>query len=101
MALEALTGEERAQFINFCSGRSRLPAAASDYPMPFKLMSATGEGDPDKYLPTARTCFFSLAVPKYSSYEVCLSKLRYAISNTELMDADFIDRRGTAGWENL
>eukprot|EP01039_Chlorochromonas_danica_P000707 gene707-769_t len=100
-ALEALTGEERAQFINFCSGRSRLPAAASDYPMPFKLMSATGEGDPDKYLPTARTCFFSLAVPKYSSYEVCLSKLRYAISNTELMDADFIDRRGTAGWENL
>ena len=33
--------------------------------------------------------------------QVCLEKLRYAIRHTELMDADFIDRRATSGWENV
>jgi hypothetical protein len=33
--------------------------------------------------------------------QVCLNKLKYAIRNTELMDADFIDRRATSGWENV
>ena len=33
--------------------------------------------------------------------KVCVDKLRYAIHNTELMDADFIDRRATSGWENI
>ena len=33
--------------------------------------------------------------------QVCLKKLKYAIRNTELMDADFIDRRATSGWENI
>lgn len=96
--------QERSQFINFCSGRSRLPLQASDFPMNFKLTAPANsnvEKDPDNYLPVARTCFFSLSIPKYTSYEVCLSKLRYAIQNAELMDADFIDRKGTSGWENI
>jgi hypothetical protein len=117
-ALEMLSAEEKSQFINFCSGRSRLPSSASEFPMPFKLTAppANAVKHPDDYLPVARTCFFSLSIPTYSSLEVsfplfsfffhhisqiCLKKLRYAIGNTELMDADFIDRRGTSGWENI
>jgi hypothetical protein len=101
-AVQLLDRDERSQLINFCSGRSRLPASAADFPMSFKLTGPppASERDPDDYLPVARTCFFSLSLPKYSCAEVCLRKLKYAIRNTELMDADFIDRRG-AGWENI
>lgn len=40
--------------------------------MPFKITSPPphAEKDPDKYLPIARTCFFTLSLPKYSSTEV-------------------------------
>eukprot|EP01040_Poterioochromonas_malhamensis_P001185 gene1185-1258_t len=102
-ALELMNSDERSQFINFCSGRSRLPTSASEFPMAFKLTAppANASKNPDNYLPIARTCFFSLSLPQYSSLEICLAKLKYAISNTELMDADFIDRRGTSGWENI
>ena len=58
------------------------------------------DGEPDKYLPVAQTCFFSLALPRYSSTEVCLAKLRYAVRNAELMDADFMMRSGE-GWEGI
>ena len=43
---------------------------------------------------------FSLALPRYSSTEVCLAKLRYAVRNAELMDADFMMRSGE-GWEGI
>jgi hypothetical protein len=71
-AVHALSREERAQLINFCSGRSRLPAAASDFHMTFKLTAPPprSEKDPDDYLPIARTCFFSLSLPKCSSVQV-------------------------------
>ena len=71
-ALEAMSSEERSQFINFCSGRSRLPRAASDFPMSFKLIGppSYADKDPDAYLPIARTCFFSLSLPKYTSLQV-------------------------------
>eukprot|EP01035_Chromulina_nebulosa_P026854 gene26854-35220_t len=39
--------------------------------MPFKLSSPPphSEKDPDNYLPIARTCFFTLSLPKYSSVQ--------------------------------
>eukprot|EP01038_Epipyxis_sp_PR26KG_P005374 gene5374-7452_t len=97
-ALDQLDRDDKAAFVNFCSGRSRLPSSAADYQMSFKLTSPPphSEKHPDNYLPIARTCFFTLSLPKYSSIE-----LKYAINNTELMDADFIDRRGTSGWDNV
>jgi len=98
-ALEIFDRADRTKFINFCSGRSRLPASAAAYPMPFKLLSPNPRtlNDPDSYLPIAQTCFFSLSLPKYTSLEIMLSKLRYAINNTELMDADVLLRRAD-GW---
>jgi len=98
-ALEIFDRNERTKFINFCSGRSRLPASAAAYPMPFKLLSPNPRtlNDPDSYLPIAQTCFFSLSLPKYTSLDVMLAKLRYAVNNTELMDADVLLRRAD-GW---
>lgn len=74
-AVHQLDKDERAQLINFCSGRSRLPAAASDFHMSFKLTAPPprSEKEPDDYLPIARTCFFSLSLPKYSSVKVYIS----------------------------
>ncbi len=71
-SLEELSPEDRAHFVNFCSGRSRLPPSAADYPLPFKLVGPPthSEKNPDNYLPIARTCFFTLSLPKYTSKEV-------------------------------
>jgi hypothetical protein len=72
--LESLDQVERAQLINFCSGRSRLPLAADDFPMKFKLTMPPIRSieNPDDYLPIAQTCFFSLSLPKYTSFEVII-----------------------------
>lgn len=100
-ALRRMDGEDRAAFVNFCSGRSRLPGSAAEFAMNFKLTAPHRDYDkPDDYLPIAQTCFFSLALPKYSSTEVCLDKLRYAIKNADLMDADYLVRSAD-GWEHL
>lgn len=100
-ALRKMDREDRAAFVNFCSGRSRLPGSAAEFAMNFKLTAPHRDYDkPDDYLPIAQTCFFSLALPKYSSTEVCLEKLRYAIKNADLMDADYLVRSAD-GWEHL
>ena len=44
--------------------------------------------NPDLALPTSHTCFFSLEVPKYSSFELLKEKLKYAISNCQAIDTD-------------
>jgi hypothetical protein len=69
-----MTAEEQSQVINFCSGRSRLPASATDFPMSFKLTAPPprSKARPDDYLPIAQTCFFSLSIPEYTNLEVPL-----------------------------
>jgi len=101
-ALQMMSSAELSQFINFCSGRARLPSSAADLPMNFKLTGPPPQSEinPDEYLPIAQTCFFSLSLPKYSSTMVCLNKLKYAIKNATLMDADFV-MRNAIGWENI
>lgn len=100
-ALRKMDREDRAAFVNFCSGRSRLPGSAAEFAMNFKLTAPHRDYDkPDEYLPIAQTCFFSLALPKYSSADICLNKLRYAIKNADLMDADYLVRSAD-GWEHL
>ena len=69
-----MSAEEQSQVINFCSGRSRLPASATDFPMSFKLTAPPprSKARPDDYLPIAQTCFFSLSIPEYTNLEVRL-----------------------------
>ena len=52
----------------------------------------------DGYFPVASTCFFSLALPKYTCAAACAAKLKYAIKHAHLMDADFLLRHAD-GWE--
>ena len=72
-ALEALNHDERAAFVNFCSGRSRLPGSAAQFPMTFKLQapSPSSRDQPDKYLPIAQTCFFSCRCPNTARRRSC------------------------------
>ena len=67
-----MSKEEQSQLINFCSGRSRLPAAAADFSLSFKLTAPPprSKACPDNYLPIAQTCFFSLSLPEYTDIEV-------------------------------
>ena len=58
------------------------------------------EREPDAYFPLSQTCFFSLALPRYSSVDICAEKLRYAITHAHLMDADFLLRQAD-GWEAM
>ena len=58
------------------------------------------EEDPHAYFPLSQTCFFSLALPRYTDAAVCASKLRYAIKHAHLMDADFL-LRNAEGWEGV
>eukprot|EP00750_Incisomonas_marina_P013054 INCI17213.2.p1 GENE.INCI17213.2~~INCI17213.2.p1 ORF type:complete len:4248 (-),score=546.03 INCI17213.2:183-12926(-) len=82
---------QRAQFLHFCWARSRLPTSVDGFNMPFKISAATGSAaaNPDEHLPTSQTCFFNLTLPRYSSREILVEKLKYAITNTRSMDADF------------
>jgi hypothetical protein len=100
--IEKMSQDELSKLINFCSGRSRLPDAAADFTMKFKLIAPppSSQQKPDEYLPIAQTCFFSLSIPEYTTEEIATSKLKYAISNTELMDADFV-MHNAHGWENV
>jgi len=84
--LESFNTEERQMFLRFVWGRSRLPVAESDWNQQFTV-HALRAGD-DK-LPIAHTCFFSLELPNYSSYEILRKKIVFAIFNCMAIDVDF------------
>lgn len=90
-ALHSFDGKDRASFLRFVWARTRLPEQ-QHFHQKFKIQTAVGEGasaDPDKYLPKAHTCFFSINLPKYSSVQIMAEKIKYAMHNTVEMDADF------------
>ena len=97
---EDFTAAERTAFLAFVWAHTRMPASAAEFPMPFKLQRDTHDGAPDKYLPHAATCFFSLALPKYSSREVLAKRLRYAITSSPNMDAD-VRLHSAEGWAGM
>jgi hypothetical protein len=97
--LQEMTDEDKTSFLRFVWARSRMPSSAKDLAMHFKLQRLQGLSaqQTDSYLPHAQTCFFSLALPTYSSKEILRDKLLYAIKNSPNMDADV--RLHTAeGW---
>jgi hypothetical protein len=97
--LQEMSDEDKTYFLRFVWARSRMPTSAKDFPMNFKLQRLQGltETQTDQYLPHAQTCFFSLALPLYSSKDILREKLLYAIKNSPNMDADV--RLHTAeGW---
>ncbi len=81
--LESFNQEERQLFLRFVWGRSRLPVSESDWTQQFTLQPMRAG---DEVLPIAHTCFFSIDLPNYSSFEVMRAKLSYAIANCTAID---------------
>ena len=87
--LEEFTAEERAMYLRFVWGRSRLPLTSKDFPMKHRV-EMLHHSNPDVALPQSHTCFFSLEIPKYSSYEILHDKLKYAITHCQAIDTDTV-----------
>ncbi|GMH96967.1 hypothetical protein TrST_g6277 [Triparma strigata] len=90
--LRSFDDEDRSRFLRFVWARERLPNSGGEFHQRFKIQAAVGDGprdNPDKFLPKAHTCFFSLNLPVYTSDEVMKAKILYAIYNCVEMDADF------------
>jgi len=95
-ALSSFSQEQQELFLKFVCGRSRLPASG-EFDMPFvvEILDADIRTPIDTWLPTARTCFFTLLLPRYSSLAVLQDRLVYAITVCADLDADFNARNQT------
>ena len=92
-ALKSFTTEERQLFLRFVWGRNRLPSNDSDWTQHFVINTLhSSSNDPDandKLLPVAHTCFFTIDLPNYTSYDILRSKVLYSIVNCQAIDTDF------------
>ncbi|XP_052754599.1 probable E3 ubiquitin-protein ligase HERC2 isoform X2 [Galleria mellonella] len=87
--MEELSGSERALFLRFVWGRTRLPRAPQDpRQRDFVLQVLDKYHPPDHFLPESYTCFFLLKMPRYSCKAVLREKLRYAIHFCKSIDTD-------------
>ena len=91
-ALESFTDEERSLYLKFVCGRTRLPKTRNFNFIHY--IKKLNQRNPDKYLPTSTTCYFTLNLPEYSTYEILRDKLRYVIHNCSSIDADFVPEEG-------
>ncbi|KAI1901157.1 hypothetical protein AGOR_G00057300 [Albula goreensis] len=93
-ALEMFTQEELCKFIKFACNQERIPFTcpckdggpdtAHVPPYPMKIAPPDGAaGSPDSRYIRVETCMFMVKLPQYSSLEVMLEKLRYAIHYRE------------------
>ena len=79
--LQEMSGEEKTQFVTFCRGSSRLR------PSDKLVISASNKKAMDGF-PIARTCFFQLQLPEYSSLEVFKQRFFLAIFGCSGMDLE-------------
>ncbi|ROL42235.1 putative E3 ubiquitin-protein ligase HECTD4 [Anabarilius grahami] len=93
-ALEMFTQEELSKFIKFACNQERIPFTcpckdggpdtAHVPPYPMKIAPPDGAvGSPDLRYIRVETCMFMVKLPQYSSLDVMLEKLRYAIHYRE------------------
>ncbi|KAJ4458637.1 putative hect e3 ubiquitin [Paratrimastix pyriformis] len=85
--LESFGPEERAGFLRFTWGRSRLPLTDGELTNHLSVQFIASER-PDQYLPTASTCFFKVRIPRYSNIDRMREKLLYAIRECREVDND-------------
>ena len=91
-ALESFNEDEKSKYLRFVSGRSRLPDPRNIY-FEHKIQVYQHK-IPDERMPTSATCYFSLKLPKYSTYEILRDRLRYVINNCCSIDIDFFPEDG-------
>ena len=91
-ALESFSEEEKSLYLKFVSGRARMPDIRGINFL--HKIQKSNQRNPDNYMPTSTTCYFTLSLPQYSTYEILRDKLRYAIHNCSAIDADFVPDEG-------
>jgi hypothetical protein len=100
MMSERFDDNERAKFLRFVWGRSRLPLPGVTWERKFKISnhskSLQNPARVDDYLPDAHTCFFSLDLPRYTTMDAMYKKMLYAITTCISTDADHSLNRGGA-----
>ena len=77
--IHKFTPEQRSALLKFATARVRLPPKSSN--VQFKLRVDNNGGQIDK-LPTSSTCFHSLHMPRYTSFEKAYSMIAVAIEFT-------------------
>ncbi len=83
--LNECTLEEKYLYLKFANGFSRLPSDDSGFnknPHQITKMEDINPYDYDKMLPRSHTCFFTIDIPPYSTYEILKEKMLYAMKNS-------------------
>ena len=83
--LNECTLEEKYLYLKFANGFSRLPKDDSGFnknPHQITKMEDISSNDYDKKLPRSHTCFFTIDIPPYSTYEILKEKMLYAMKNS-------------------
>lgn len=78
-ALEKFSNKDRSRFLRFITGRRRLPCT---------IFIDSTDSDSSSKLPTSATCSNTLYLPKYTSVEEAVDRLRYAAYNCVAIDTD-------------
>ena len=84
-ALASFTPKQKACFLRFVWGQSRLPASFRTEKMKVILLN---KSKPDEAFPESHTCFFEISIPLYTSEKLLREKLLYAITNVTGIDGD-------------
>ena len=87
-AMSNFTNEERMLYLKFVWGRSRLPLSAEGFDSKHKI-ARDYSNNPNNHLPLSHTCFFTIDIPSYSTYEILYNKILYAIRFCNEIDTDF------------
>ena len=75
--LENSKEEEKSKYLQFVSGRARLPKTGFGLEYKHKIT----KGGVESLLPSASTCDFTLKLPNYSSKNILIEKMNCAIQN--------------------
>ena len=93
--LGEFSAKERALYLKFVWGRSRLPSGKDWRHM--KITRSNPAGPVNNYMPVSHTCFFTLDLPAYTNKNALKQKLLYAITHCTAID---LDGSAGAGWED-
>jgi len=81
--MESFTDEERSLYLKFVWGRARMPAKTDQ-----KHKITNLSYNERACLPISHTCFFTLDMPRYPTYEICRDRIWFAIKYCGDIDAD-------------
>ena len=82
---ENIREEDKVKYLKYVSGRTRLPPKSFNLNNYHTIVSS--KNDNKNFLPHSQTCFFTLSLPNYETYDIFVSKIQSAIIEC----ADIVD----------